>query len=75
MTRNGTSVSIVNQPVKVAVRGDRVFLEAHDYEDGRDPYAEALAMLEAKNLRERVDLEKIRKAIRNRTGLLTDVTK
>jgi len=32
-------------------------------------------MLEAKSLRDRVDLEKTRKAIRDRTGLLADVTK
>ena len=75
MVGTGTPVLIINQPVKVAVRGDRIFLEAHDYEDGRDPYAEALAMLEAKSLRDRVDLEKTRKAIRDRTGLLADVTK
>jgi len=75
MTRNGTSVTIVNQPVKAAARGDRVFLEVHDYGDGWDLYTEALTALEAKNLTSRADLEKIRKATRDRTGLLVDVTK
>jgi L,D-transpeptidase ErfK/SrfK len=75
MTRNGTLVSIVNQPVNAAAKGDRVFLEVHDYEDERDLYREAVAVLEAKDLTSRVDLEKARKAVQDRTGLLVDVTK
>ncbi|MHB1013323.1 MAG: L,D-transpeptidase family protein [Desulfobacteria bacterium] len=75
MVRSGTQVSIVNQPVKAAASGDRVFLEVHDFENGRDLYIGALKVLEAKNLTNRVDLEKIRKATRDRTGFLVDVTK
>ena len=75
MVQRGTPVTIVNQPVKAAARGDRVYLEVHDYEDGRDLYLEALKVLEAKNLASRVDLEKTRVACRERTGLLVDVTK
>jgi len=75
MIRRGTPVSIVNQPVKAADRGGRVFLEVHDNGDGRDLYAEGLKVLEAKNLTGRVDLKKIRKASRERKGLLVDVTK
>lgn len=75
MVQRGTKVTIVNQPVKAAARRDRVYLEVHDYEDGRDLYLEALKVLEAKNLASRVDLEKTRVACRERTGLLVDVTK
>ena len=75
MVRRGTPVAIVNQPVKAAARGDRVYLQVHDYEDGRDLYGEALKVLETKNLTSRVDLEKTRKASRERKGLLVDISK
>jgi L,D-transpeptidase ErfK/SrfK len=75
MIRRGTPVVIVNQPVKAADRGGRIFLEVHDNGDGRDLYAEGLKVLEAKNLTNRVDLKKMREASRERKGLLADVTK
>lgn len=75
MVRIGTPVAIVNQPVKAAARRDRVYLEVHDDGDGMDRYSEALKVLEAKNLTSRVDLEKLRKASRERKGLLVDVSK
>jgi len=74
MIRRGAPVAIVNQPVKAAERGGRVYLQVHDNGDGRDLYAEGLKALESKNLTNRVDLKKIRKASRERKGLLVDVT-
>ncbi|HZW35624.1 MAG TPA: L,D-transpeptidase family protein [Candidatus Deferrimicrobiaceae bacterium] len=71
----GTSVAIVNQPVKAAVEGNHVYLEVHDYGDGEDLFGEALKVLEAKRLLIRVDLEKIRKASGGKRGLLVDVSK
>src|SRR5512134_894185 len=75
MIRRGTRVSIVDQPVKAAAQGDRIYLQVHDYEDGRDLYREAMKVLEAKNLASRVDLEKTQNACRERTGLLVDVAR
>lgn len=75
MVKRGTRVTIVNQPVKAVAMGDRVYLQVHDYEDGRDLSQEALNVLEAKNLTDRVDLKKIRMACRKRTGLLVNVSK
>jgi L,D-transpeptidase ErfK/SrfK len=75
MVKRGTPVVIVDQPVKAATRGDRVYLQVHGVENGRDLYDLALRVLEAKNLTSRVDPAKIRKACRKRTGLLVDVSK
>jgi hypothetical protein len=61
--------------VKVAAEGERVFLEVHDSGDGRDLYREALKLLEAKNLAERIDRDKVRKADTERSGLVVDVSK
>jgi len=76
MVRRGTPVTIVNQPVKTATIGDRVYLQVQAFEeDGRDLYDEALKVLEVKNLTSRVDLEITRNACRERTGLLVDVSR
>ena len=75
MIQRGTQVFIVDQPVKAAAKGDRIYLQVHDYEDGRDLYREALKVLEAKNLASRVDLGKTQNACRERTGLLVDVSR
>jgi L,D-transpeptidase ErfK/SrfK len=75
MVGRGTPVAIVNQPVKAAAIGDRIYLEVHDDGDGRDLYSECMKVLKSKNLTSRVDLEKIRKASRERKGLLVDITR
>ncbi len=71
----GTGVTIVNQPVKAAARGGHVFVQIHDYGGGRDLYDEALRVLDAKGLTGGVDLQKVRKAARARSGLLADVSR
>jgi L,D-transpeptidase ErfK/SrfK len=75
MVGNGTQVAVVNQPVKVAAEGERVFLEVHDSGDGSDLYQEAMKLLEGKNLAERIDRDKVRKADTERSGLVVDVSK
>lgn len=75
MVDNGTPVVVVNQPVKVAAEGDRVFLEVHDYGDGRDLYRDARKLLTAKGLADRIDPDKVRNANRERSGLVVDVSK
>lgn len=75
MVRRGTKVTIVNQPVKAAAFGAGVYLEVHSYGDRRNLYREALIVLKAKGLTERVDLNKVRKVARARRGLITDVSK
>jgi len=75
MVGSGTPVAIVNQPVKAAAAGDRVYLEVHGYGDGKDLYGKALKVLEKKNLSGRADPEKIRKASLERKGLLVDISK
>jgi L,D-transpeptidase ErfK/SrfK len=75
IVRRGTPVAIVNQPVKAAAVGDRVYLEVHDYGNRAALYDEALKVLEEKRLMSRVDPVKIRKASKERKGLLVDVSK
>ncbi len=75
MVDTGTPVAVVNQAVKVAAKGDRVFLEVHEYGDGRDLYREALIRLRAKDLADRIDPAKVMKASTDRSGLVVDVSK
>jgi len=75
MVDKGTPVVVVNQPVKVAAEGDRVFLEVHDYGGGRDLSRETQKLLNAKGLADRIDPEKVRTVNRERSGLVVDVSK
>ncbi len=74
MVEAGTGVAIVSQPVKVAVWGKEVYLEVHAYEEGGNLYWEALNILAAKNLKGSVNLDKVRRAVRERSGLLVNVS-
>jgi L,D-transpeptidase ErfK/SrfK len=75
MIPSGTRVTIVNQPVKAAALGDAVLLEIHDYEDGRDLFVESLKILVTKNLIEKVDLEKVKRATLECSGLVVKVSR
>lgn len=71
--RLGTPVSIVRQPVKVAVVAGRVLVEVHG-EPGTDLRETAADVVIRRGLVDRVDPRKLMRAARLRTGLLTDVT-
>ncbi|MBJ6725200.1 L,D-transpeptidase family protein [Geomesophilobacter sediminis] len=74
MVPTGMRVLIVNQPVKVAVIGKKVYLQVSDYEDSRDLFKEAFHLLDGRNLLEKVDLHKVRAAALEASGLLVDVS-
>jgi L,D-transpeptidase ErfK/SrfK len=73
MVHKGTRVVIVNQPVKVAVRGWKVYMEVHRYEDV-DYAGRALRLLADKGLLERVDMLKLDLALEGRLGIPVEVT-
>ncbi len=75
MVGRGARVTIVRQPVKVAVERGRVFLEVHKYDSAADLYGEALRLLGKKGVADRVDPEKVRKIVKGRRGLVVDVSK
>jgi L,D-transpeptidase ErfK/SrfK len=70
----GTPVIIVNQPVKAALRGGKVFLEVHRYE-GVDYINQARKVLNSKKLLNRIDDGKLKRALLEKTGLPVDITK
>jgi L,D-transpeptidase ErfK/SrfK len=73
MVQKGTRVVIVNQPVKLAVRGWKVYMEVHRYEDV-DYAGRALRLLADKGLLERVDMMKLNLALEGRLGIPVQVT-
>lgn len=75
MVGKGTPVAVVEQRVKVTAEAGRVYLEVHDPGRGRGLYREVLEAVHTKGLADRVDRDKVRKAIRTRTGLVVDVSK
>ena len=74
MVPRGTRVTIVNQPVKAAMVAGKVLMEVHDYGDGRDLFSEALKLLAKKNLLARVDVNRVKKACRERRGLPVNIS-
>jgi L,D-transpeptidase ErfK/SrfK len=70
----GTRVSIVNQPVKVAVKDEQVFVEVHGYEN-KNYRGEAIRLLREKKLLERVDMPKLTRALKEMSGMPVDITR
>ncbi len=66
--KKGTRVTIVEQPVKVGLRGNRVYLEVHDV--GKTNYlGEALSILGRKNLMGRIDCVRLKRVIQKKDGV------
>lgn len=71
----GTEVRIVREPVKVGVREGRVFVEVHADDDAKvDLAREARTLVGKRKLANRVDPEKLARAVRERRGFPVDVT-
>lgn len=73
--QKGTRVNIVRQPVKIGSQGGRVYLQAHrDGEFKGDPFEEATRLLRKKGLAAMVNMERIKAAVHDPTGVPVDVT-
>jgi len=76
MVAVGTAGEFVYQPVKVGIRGGHVYLEVHKdiYQLTPGPYREALRLVDKYGLRSRVDLERVKRAVVEESGVTMDVT-
>jgi L,D-transpeptidase ErfK/SrfK len=75
LVRVGTTVLVVRERVKAGVLAGRVYVEVH--EDGtveRDALDEAEDLLRRRGLYDRVDPEKLARAVRRKNGWPVDVT-
>jgi L,D-transpeptidase ErfK/SrfK len=71
--KTGTRVTIVKQPVKVGMRGNRVYLEVHDV--GKINYlGQALSILGKKNLIGRIDSARLNRVINKKDGVPTVIS-
>jgi L,D-transpeptidase ErfK/SrfK len=71
-----TPGEFVYQPVKVGVRDGHVYVEVHKdiYQLTPGPYREALRLIDKFGLRSRVDLERVKRAVTEQSGVTMDVT-
>jgi L,D-transpeptidase ErfK/SrfK len=70
----GTPVAIVRQPVKLGVKGERIFLEVHaDPAASVDYLEEAIALLARKQLLYRFSREKLWQALSEKRGVPVDI--
>jgi L,D-transpeptidase ErfK/SrfK len=72
----GTPGEFLYQPVKVGTRDDEVFVEVHPdiYSLRGDLAAEAEAILSRKGLLHRIDQDRLRRAVRDQSGLPTRIS-
>ena len=74
LVRKGTKVTIVNQPVKAAIQGEKVYVEVHRYEDA-DYMTKVVRLLIDKDLLERVDFIKLNRTLKDMPGMPEDITR
>jgi L,D-transpeptidase ErfK/SrfK len=75
LVRVGTPVAVVREPVKAAVVGDRIYVEAHaDVDLAVDYVEEAWQVLARKGVFGPVDRGKLTRAARERSGIPVDVS-
>ncbi|HEX9023034.1 MAG TPA: L,D-transpeptidase family protein [Geobacteraceae bacterium] len=70
----GTSVVIVDQPVKIGMRNGRVFAEVHRSGSGGG-LEEALRILRKKKLIAQVSMERLRMVVKQKRGLPEDISR
>ena len=73
LVRKGVGVTIINQPVKAAVREGKVFMEVHRY-GKRDYLIEAIDVLREKQMIKRIDFAKLKKVLEEKRGIPLDIT-
>jgi L,D-transpeptidase ErfK/SrfK len=74
MVRLGTSVTVIDQPLKACVHGGKIFLEVHRSASGEVGVGRALHLLADKNLLTRTDFAKVIQAVAEMKGMPMDIT-
>lgn len=72
LIQSGTNVTIVQQPIKVGVRDNKVYVEVHRDEQWREAnyyFNEAVKLLAKKDLLKRISTEKLYLAVRKKSGI------
>lgn len=74
LAANGVQVRIVRQPIKVGVKGDRVYMEVHGDPNLEPTLADATSLLIKKGLLGRASIEKMRQTLEKKDGIPMDIT-
>ena len=74
MTQTGMRVLIINQPLKIGSKGDKVLVEVHRYEGEEPTVGEAMHLLFKSNLLFKTDFSKLVQAFAEKKGVPVDVT-
>lgn len=74
LVREGMLVEIVNQPVKIGVKGERVFVEVHRYLNEQRSAGDVLHMLAERDLLSQIDLAKVVRVFEEKRGVPVDVS-
>ena len=76
MVPAGAPGQFVYQPVKVGAREGHIYVEIHKdiYEKMPGPYREAMRLIDKSGWQSRVDVERVRRAVMEQSGVPMDVT-
>jgi len=74
LVHKGTRVTIINQPVKMAIQEEKVFVELHRYGD-TDYMNKVVQLLVDKDLWQRVDFIKLNRELKAMSGMPVDITR
>jgi L,D-transpeptidase ErfK/SrfK len=76
IVHRGAKVTIIRQPLKIGISGDKVYLEVHkDKELHINYFNEAVRLLIKKDLYKKVDKDKMLVALREKKGFPVDISK
>jgi L,D-transpeptidase ErfK/SrfK len=72
----GVKVTIVKQPVKAGLKGDRVYIEVHKDDTKPDAgyFEDAVSLLRRKGILSRVDTKKLHSAVEEKRGMPVDIS-
>jgi L,D-transpeptidase ErfK/SrfK len=70
----GTKVTILRQPVKIGLKGGKVYLEVHRGDD-IDYYQEALKLIRERKLVPRIDRVKLSRVLREKSGIPEEISR
>jgi L,D-transpeptidase ErfK/SrfK len=72
----GAEVNIVQQPIKVGIRNDKMYIEVHkdEHEKNIDYFNETIHLLSTKNLLKKINLEKLHRALQEKNGIPIEIS-
>lgn len=74
LVERGTAVTIINQPIKIGLKGEKIYIEVHGEGGNGATVGQALHLLARKNLVARINFRTLITAVEDKKGIPVDIT-